>query len=277
MTALVISGACCLVSPLFFGAAPGWVLLLGIVWGAAVIADSGVFSTSLSEVADPRYVGTALTAQTAIGFALTVVTIQLVPVLAEVVGWRWAFWLLVPGPVVGAFAMRAFGRSGRANPWWLKASEVRFSPVGVLQINQAVAVRIGEGEHRRHPFHPPAPRCAGSPRRLRTFSCAAWASEVPRRIAIGIGLSGGSRTRRQWNPVAPPRSAAHPARPRRRCAGRSPAPRCRTSGRRPDRRPGRTRSAPSSSSSCQVDHAGSRNSSLPGAGLPGGQSPSTPW
>jgi predicted MFS family arabinose efflux permease len=61
-------------------------------------------------VADRRYVGTALTAQTAIGFALTVVTIQLVPVLADAVGWRWAFWLLVPGPVVGAIAMRTFGR-----------------------------------------------------------------------------------------------------------------------------------------------------------------------
>jgi MFS family permease len=110
VTALVVSGACCLVSPLFFTAPMGVVVLLGVVWGAAVIADSGVFSTSLSEVADKRYVGTALTAQTAIGFALTVVTIQLVPVLADAVGWRWAFWLLVPGPVVGALAMSAFGR-----------------------------------------------------------------------------------------------------------------------------------------------------------------------
>ena len=110
VTALVVSGACCLVSPLFFTAPRGLVVLLAVVWGAAVIADSGVFSTSLSEVADKRYVGTALTAQTAIGFALTVVTIQLVPVLADAVGWRWAFWLLVPGPVVGAYAMGAFGR-----------------------------------------------------------------------------------------------------------------------------------------------------------------------
>ncbi|MBX7266556.1 MFS transporter [Micromonospora sp. Llam7] len=115
VTALVVSGACCLTSPLFFTAPPGAVVVLGVVWGAAVIADSGVFSTALSEVADRRYVGTALTAQTAIGFALTVVTIQLVPVLADSVGWRWAFWLLVPGPLVGALAMRAFGHQpGRA-------------------------------------------------------------------------------------------------------------------------------------------------------------------
>lgn len=108
-TALLVSGVCCLVSPLFFTAPPAAVVLLGVVWGAAVIADSGVFSTALSEVADRRYVGTALTAQTAIGFALTVVTIQLVPVLADEVGWRWAFLLLAPGPLVGALAMRAFG------------------------------------------------------------------------------------------------------------------------------------------------------------------------
>jgi MFS family permease len=110
VSALVVSGACCVASPLFFAAPPMAVIVLGVVWGAAVIADSGVFSTSLSEVADKRYVGTALTAQTAIGFALTVVTIQLVPVLADAIGWRWAFWLLVPGPLVGAIAMGAFGR-----------------------------------------------------------------------------------------------------------------------------------------------------------------------
>ena len=114
-TALMVSGSCCLASPMFFGAAPGWVVLLGVVWGASVIADSGVFSTLLSEVADQRYVGTALTAQTAIGFALTVVSIELVPVVADAVGWRWAFWILAPGPVVGALAMRLFGRLTRGD------------------------------------------------------------------------------------------------------------------------------------------------------------------
>jgi predicted MFS family arabinose efflux permease len=53
--------------------------------------------------------GTALTAQTAIGFALTVVSIQLVPLLAEAAGWRFAFLLLAPGPLLGALAMRALG------------------------------------------------------------------------------------------------------------------------------------------------------------------------
>lgn len=109
LAALALSGLCCLLSPLLFRASPVLLLAFCTLWGAAVIADSGVFSTSLSEVADHRYVGTALTAQTAIGFALTVISIQLTPVLAEAVGWRFAFLLLVPGPLAGALAMRAFG------------------------------------------------------------------------------------------------------------------------------------------------------------------------
>lgn len=76
------------------------------VWGASVIADSGVFSTALSEVADQRFVGTALSAQTAIGFALTVLSIQLVSLVANAVTWQYAFLALVPGPVVGVLAMR---------------------------------------------------------------------------------------------------------------------------------------------------------------------------
>ena len=65
--------------------------------------------TSLSEPADSRFVGTALTALTAVGFALTVLSIQLVPLLADVVGWQYAFLLLAPGPVLGAWVMRALG------------------------------------------------------------------------------------------------------------------------------------------------------------------------
>ncbi|TDD39564.1 MFS transporter [Saccharopolyspora elongata] len=108
--ALVVSGACCLLSPLVFDASWPLLLVLLTIWGAAVIADSGVFSTALSEVADSRYIGTALTAQTAIGFLLTVVTINLVPVLSALVGWRFAFLVLAPGPILGALAMRALGR-----------------------------------------------------------------------------------------------------------------------------------------------------------------------
>jgi predicted MFS family arabinose efflux permease len=107
VAALVISGTCCVASPLFFAGPTLLLVVFLLVWGTAVIADSGVFSTVLTETTDARFVGTALTAQTATGFLLTVVTIQLVPVVAELIGWQYAFLLLAPGPLLGAVAMSA--------------------------------------------------------------------------------------------------------------------------------------------------------------------------
>ena len=103
--ALAISGTCCLISPLLFGSNDMVLFAFLLVWGAAVIADSGVFSTVLSETVDQRIVGTSLTMQTAIGFLLTVISIQFVPLFAEIVGWQYAFVLLLPGPVLGVLAM----------------------------------------------------------------------------------------------------------------------------------------------------------------------------
>jgi MFS family permease len=108
--ALGVSGACCLLSPLIFNASSAVLAVFVLVWGAAVIADSGVFSVLLSEAADSRFVGTALTAQTAVGFLLTVVTIQLLPLIAAAVGWQYAFVVLALGPVAGVAAMLAVNR-----------------------------------------------------------------------------------------------------------------------------------------------------------------------
>jgi MFS family permease len=86
--------------------APGWiVLLVGLVWGFTVVADSAQFSTLVTEHADQAYVGTALGLQMAVGFALTVVTIWLIPFLESEVGWQWAFAFLAPGPALGILAM----------------------------------------------------------------------------------------------------------------------------------------------------------------------------
>lgn len=113
--ALTVSGTCCLLSPLFFTAGRPWLLAFTAVWGAAVIADSGVFSTLLSELADRRYLGTALTTQTAIGFGLTIVTIQAVPLTAAVTGWRYALLALAAGPMTALPALTALSRQMRPN------------------------------------------------------------------------------------------------------------------------------------------------------------------
>lgn len=105
VSALVVSGLCCLCSPFMFSVAGPLMLVFLIIWGASVIADSGVFSTALSESVDSRYVGTALTAQTTVGYLITVLTIQLVPLAANLTSWQFAFLILLPGPVIGAIAM----------------------------------------------------------------------------------------------------------------------------------------------------------------------------
>lgn len=103
---MIVSGACAALIGLAF-AGPAWLLaLIAIVWGISIIGDSAQFSASVTELADPRFVGTALTLQVSIGFALTVLAIWLMPHIAQWLGgWRWAFLALLPGPVIGALAM----------------------------------------------------------------------------------------------------------------------------------------------------------------------------
>jgi MFS family permease len=100
-----VSGSCCVLIGFLF-ASPIWLLLLvGLVWGFSVVADSAQFSAMVTELADQSYVGTALTLQLAVGFVLTVATIWLIPLAADSLGWRWVFVLLAPGPALGVLAM----------------------------------------------------------------------------------------------------------------------------------------------------------------------------
>src|SRR5215208_4200347 len=100
-----ISGSCAVLIGLLFGA-PAWlVLLMSLVWGFAIVADSAQFSTMVTELCDQAYVGTALMLQLAGGFALTVPTIWLIPFLEDAFGWRWAFAFLALGPALGVVAM----------------------------------------------------------------------------------------------------------------------------------------------------------------------------
>ena len=102
---MLVSGACCLAAGSAFGA-PAWALTpFCLLWGFAIVADSAQFSTCVTELAEPAYVGTALTLQTAVGFLLTNVTIRLLPVWQENWGWEWAFAPLAVGPAIGTVAM----------------------------------------------------------------------------------------------------------------------------------------------------------------------------
>jgi MFS family permease len=104
--AMVVSGVCCLLVGLTLGA-PFWaIVLLTWVWGFFVVADSAQFSAMVTEVAPADSVGTALTLQTSMGFLLTMVTIQSVPLMVDAVDWRWGFAFLALGPAAGIWSIR---------------------------------------------------------------------------------------------------------------------------------------------------------------------------
>lgn len=101
---LAISGACALTAGFLFGS-PGTLTALCMIWGFAVVADSAQFSTAVSELSDPHYVGTALTMQTSLGFLLTLFTIRMVPPLVDWAGWPVGLAALAIGPVFGIWSM----------------------------------------------------------------------------------------------------------------------------------------------------------------------------
>ena len=72
-------------------------------------------SAMVTEVAPQQGVGTALTLQTSVGFLLTMVTIQGVPLLQESFGWGLAFPVLALGPIFGIAAIRRFDQGRQAS------------------------------------------------------------------------------------------------------------------------------------------------------------------
>ncbi len=116
VASMAVSGLCSLGVGLLFGRAFPLVAAVAVAWGFFVVADSAQFSTMVTETAPRDAVGTAVTLQTCLGFLLATVTIQIVPVVAETVGWRWAFPVLALGPAAGIAAIRRLAGAPVAPP-----------------------------------------------------------------------------------------------------------------------------------------------------------------
>lgn len=109
-TALALSAICCALYP-FTVDLPNWAKIsLLLLWGASVVADSPHFSAMSAKACPPEIVGSALAFQNAIGFAITMISIQL--------GTRWIgdwgnhiAWLLLPGPVLGLLGLYPLWRN----------------------------------------------------------------------------------------------------------------------------------------------------------------------
>jgi hypothetical protein len=104
---MATSATSAVVAGILFGAPIPVVVLVALIWGVSVVADSAQFSSAVSELAPPGTAGSALSVQTAIGFTLTSVTILGVGLLdpSNADGWRVAWIVLALGPIVGIVAM----------------------------------------------------------------------------------------------------------------------------------------------------------------------------
>ena len=107
IAAMGVSGASAIVAGILFGAPIPVLVVVCLVWGTSVVADSAQFSSAVSELAPPGTAGSALAVQTAIGFTLTSVTILGIGLLdpATPGDWQLAWLVLALGPAVGIVAM----------------------------------------------------------------------------------------------------------------------------------------------------------------------------
>ena len=110
LMALLLSGLCCILSPLMFYS-ESVIFMLGflIFWGLVVIADSPLFSTLVAQNADPETKGTALTIVNCIGFAITIVSIQMMTYLQDVFDPKYLYMILAVGPFLGLLGLRDKG------------------------------------------------------------------------------------------------------------------------------------------------------------------------
>lgn len=104
--AMLGSGSMAVAVALCFGG-PVWLsFLLILCWGALIIPDSAQFSAIIADAAPPEAAGSLMAMQTALGFALSIVTVQITPVIAAWLGWPGALALMALGPTFGIAALR---------------------------------------------------------------------------------------------------------------------------------------------------------------------------
>lgn len=99
LIALTISGICCLLSPLAFQLPLPFFMAFMLLWGLSVIADSAQFSALTAKHAPAAYVGSALTMTTCIGFAISIISIELLN--RAPISPHYLMLLLLPGPIFG--------------------------------------------------------------------------------------------------------------------------------------------------------------------------------
>jgi MFS family permease len=107
---LLVSGICCLLSPIVFHAPVEIFIGFLVLWGITVVGDSPQFSTLTAQTAPSELIGSALTIVTSIGFFITIFSIQFINFLISFLSPEYIFLFLVPGPIFGLANLWPFYR-----------------------------------------------------------------------------------------------------------------------------------------------------------------------
>jgi MFS family permease len=105
---LLISGACCLLSPILFILPQAVFLAVLLIWGLTVSPDSPQFSTLVANYAPAELRGTALTVYNSIGFSISTISLLIFDRIFHadwILGLNNSFLLLSLGAFVGLPAM----------------------------------------------------------------------------------------------------------------------------------------------------------------------------
>jgi len=104
--ALFLSCLCCLLSPFMFDVDSSKVFIYFLIlWGLVVIMDSPLFSTLVANNTKAESKGTALTIVNCIGFSITVISIQMINILRNILDPRYIYLFLAIGPILGLLAL----------------------------------------------------------------------------------------------------------------------------------------------------------------------------
>ncbi len=110
--AMALNGATAIAAAFTFGR-PAWIMFsIVVVWGIVIVPDSPQFSALVADASPADQAGSLLALQTALGFALTIFTVQMTPLAAAVCGWPLVLGGLAIGPAIGIWEMWRFRSLG---------------------------------------------------------------------------------------------------------------------------------------------------------------------
>ncbi|WP_034923037.1 MFS transporter [Gillisia sp. CAL575] len=105
-TALLLSGFCCLISPVLFYTDSNVIFITFLIfWGMVVVADSPLFSSLVAKNTPAEYRATSLTLVNSIGFAITIVSIQSISIISNYIDPKFLYLILGIGPIIGVIAL----------------------------------------------------------------------------------------------------------------------------------------------------------------------------